>query len=207
MGGIGPTPKPAGQRARRNATVAMTRLPAGGRKGRAPKWPLIDDVRKAALLEVAEGTVARLREELRDPELYEAARVSRERKLQATEVEVVVLTRQLEVQRGLEKQLWREVWTTPQAVAWDRIGWNREVAQYVRWKVLAELGDMDAAKEARQLSDRIGLTPQALLRLRWEIVPDEELSGRRPRATVVPAAAPVEAAALPADPRSILHAV
>jgi hypothetical protein len=204
MGGMGPAPKPSGQRSRRNATIAMTRLPAGGRKGRIPNWPLIDDVRKAALLDVAEGTITRLREELRDPELYGAARASRERKLQAAEVEVAVLTRQLAAQRGLETKLWREVWKTPQAVAWERLGWTREVAQYVRWKVLAELGDMDAAKEARQLSDRLGLTPLALLRLRWEVVPDEELAERRPRASAEPPARPAEP---PVDPRSILHAV
>lgn len=203
MGGMGPAPKPAGQRARRNATVAMTRLPAGGRKGRTPKWPLIDDVRKAALLEVAEGTVVRLREELRDPDLFGAARASRERKLNAAEIEVVVLGKQLEAQRGLEKALWREVWATPQAAAWERLGWTREPAQYVRWKVLAELGDMDAAKEARQLSDRLGLTPLALLRLRWEIVDDDEVAGRRPRREPV-SASPAAAAV---DPRSILHVV
>lgn len=204
MGGMGPAPKPAGQRARRNATVAMTRLPASGRKGRTPRWPLIDDVRKAALLEVAETTAERLREDLRDPELYGAARASRERRLQATEVEIVVLGKQLEAQRGLEKALWKELWATPQAVAWEKLGWAREPAQYVRWKVLAELGDMDAAKEARQLSDRLGLTPLALLRLRWDIVPDEELAERqRPQ----PAAPPAPAEQQPADPRSILHAV
>jgi hypothetical protein len=118
----------------------MTRLPAGGRKGRIPNWPLIDDVRKAALLDVAEGTITRLREELRDPELYGAARASRERKLQAAEVEVAVLTRQLAAQRGLETKLWREVWKTPQAVAWERLGYLNEIGQYVRWKVARRAG-------------------------------------------------------------------
>ncbi|WNI16625.1 hypothetical protein [Actinacidiphila sp. ITFR-21] len=182
----------------------MTRLPAGGRKGRIPTWPLIDDVRKAAQLDVTEGVVARLLAELGDPELYGAARASKERKLAAAELEVAVLTRQIAAQRGLETTLWREVWRTPQAFAWERLSWNREIAQYVRWKVLAELGDMDASKEARQLSDRLGLTPLALLRLRWDVVPDEELAERqRPQ----PVAPPAPAAQQPADPRSILHAV
>jgi hypothetical protein len=41
-------------------------------------------------------------------------------------------------------------------------------------------------KEARQLGDRLGLTPLALLRLRWEITEDEvgqrrqEQTSRRP---------------------------
>lgn len=73
----------------------------------------------------------------------------------------------------LEAALWRELWSTPQAVAWERLRWYRDVAQYVRWKVLGELGNIDAAKEARQLSDRLGLTPLALLRLGWTISEDE----------------------------------
>lgn len=37
----GPAPKPADQRVRRNAPMANTvKLPAEGRKGAAPKWPL-----------------------------------------------------------------------------------------------------------------------------------------------------------------------
>lgn len=37
-----PTPKPPGQRRRRNATVPMVTLPAGGRPGPPPEWPLDD---------------------------------------------------------------------------------------------------------------------------------------------------------------------
>lgn len=83
--------------------------------------------------------------------------------------------------RRLEAELWAELWTTPQAVAWEQLGYTREVAQYVRWKVLGELGDLDAAKEARQLSDRLGLTPLALLRLRWEIDALDEVHEARER--------------------------
>src|SRR5690606_19724655 len=78
-----------------------------------------------------------------------------------------------EASERLEAELWAELWAMPQAVAWERFSYTREVAQYVRWKALAELGDLDAAKEARQLGDRLGLTPLALLRLRWEITDDE----------------------------------
>jgi hypothetical protein len=69
--------------------------------------------------------------------------------------------------------MWAEIWGTPQAVAWERLGWTRDVAQYVRWKVLAELGDLDSAKEARMWSDRLGLNPKAMRTLLWEIVADE----------------------------------
>jgi len=72
-----------------------------------------------------------------------------------------------------ERKLWAELWRTPQAVMWERTRAHREVAGYVRWSLLAESGDIKAAPEARQLSDRLGLTPLALRRLEWEIVADE----------------------------------
>ena len=77
-----------------------------------------------------------------------------------------------------ERKLWGELWRTPQAVMWDRTHAHREVAAYVRWSLLAETGDIKAAPEARQLSDRLGLTPLALRRLEWEIVADEVTAKR-----------------------------
>lgn len=118
MAGMGPPPKAEGERRRRNPTIAMTRLPAEGRQGETPPWPLAED--------------------------YPG-----------------------------ELELWDQLWMTPQSVAWERLRWTREVACYVRYSILAEMGNMRAAPEARQLADRLGLTPLALLRLRWEIVSDE----------------------------------
>jgi hypothetical protein len=122
MAGMGPAPKAADQRRRRNARPASLQLPAAGRTGKTPAWPL---PKEDAPLD------------------------------------------------ALERKLWAELWRLPQAIAWERFGYGREVAQYVRWKVRAELGSLDASKEARQLSDRLGLSPLALRRLEWEIVPDE----------------------------------
>lgn len=113
-----PGPPPNPNRRRRNATVAMTQLPAEGRQGEPPAWPL--------------GT--------------------------ADEAEAA---------------LWADLWATPQAVAWERLRYGREVALYVRWQLLAETGQTEAAKEARFWSDRLGLNPVAMLRLRWEIAADE----------------------------------
>jgi hypothetical protein len=121
MAGMGPPPKAAGERRRRNAVPGTVYLPAEGRQKKAPRFPL------------AELDVTKLR----------------------------------------ERTLWSAAWRTPQAVAWERFGWTVEVALYCRWVALAEMGSLQAATEARQLSDRLGLTPLALLRLRWEIVEDE----------------------------------
>jgi hypothetical protein len=77
---------------------------------------------------------------------------------------------------GEAPQTWDQLWATPQAVAWERLGWTRVVARYVHILVLCENpAEMTAALlgEARQLEDRLGLTPMAMLRLRWEIAADE----------------------------------
>lgn len=183
MAGMGPPPKDADQRRRRNATVAMTKLPAEGRQGDAPVWPLIPDVVMTAKRNVAAGKVERLRFDLEEAQAEgskQAAAV--ERRLDAAEERLAILDAQLAEQKNLEAALWTDLWATPQAVEWERLGWTRDVAQYVRHKVLAELGDLDAAREARQWSDRLGLSPMAMLRLRWQVVPDEVGERRRERA-------------------------
>jgi hypothetical protein len=73
------------------------------------------------------------------------------------------------------------MWATPQAVAWETLGWTRTVARYVRLLVQSEKpkATMSLCAEVRQLEDRLGLSPMAMLRLRWEIVPDEVAEARR----------------------------
>lgn len=116
----GPPPKHPTQRRRRNNKPDLLALPAEGRKGRAPKWPLTT------------------------PSKDEAA-------------------------------VWSEAWRTPQAAAWERLGWKRTVARYVRFLVQSEQPDATAKmlSEVRQLEDRLGLTPMSMLRLRWEVKADE----------------------------------
>jgi hypothetical protein len=104
---------------RRNSRVGPLRLPAEGRKGPPPPWPL--DGKPNA-----------------------------------------------QIQR-----IWRQLWATPQAVAWERLGWTRVVARYARVALAAEVLDKDALAEARHLEDRLGLTPKAMRMLLWEIVADE----------------------------------
>jgi hypothetical protein len=138
MAGMGPPPKTDGTRRRRNASIAMTRLPAEGRTGDPPPFPL-------PLLRGPGG-------------------------------------RPLKTANAREGELWAQLWATPQAVAWERRRWTHEVAMYVRWTAAAELGSLDAGKEARQLADRLGLTDLAMLRLRWEIADDEVGEKRTERA-------------------------
>lgn len=70
--------------------------------------------------------------------------------------------------------VWGELWATPMAVAWESFGWTRMVARYCVVLTMAEVTMSTALlSEARQLEDRLGLSPMSLLRLRWEIVADE----------------------------------
>jgi hypothetical protein len=113
----GPAPSPEGARRRRNATLPMTQLPAEGRPGKPPPWPLSSQ----------------------------------------------------------PSCLWLELWSLPQAVMWERQRLDRVVARYCRVLDAAEAVDAPVSLlgEVRQLEDRLGLSPMAMSRLRWEVAPDE----------------------------------
>lgn len=115
--------------ARRNASVGPVQLPAEGRKGRTPAWPLPGRMRAGEL------------------------------------------------------QLWRSLWRTPQAVQWERLGWTRVVARYCRTVRAAEENptQQSVMSEARQLEDRLGLTPKAMRLMLWTIVGDAVAERREAR--------------------------
>ncbi len=129
---MGQTVPPSRDPIRRNSRVGPLKLPAEGREGAPPAWPL-----------PGRTTVA-------------------------------------------ERAAWADLWATPQAVAWERLGWTRTVAGYCRILVEAEARDAPAkaTMEARQLEDRLGLTPKSMRMLLWEIVADE-VSEKREKPTDV----------------------
>lgn len=77
--------------------------------------------------------------------------------------------------RAPEPEFWAELWGTPHAVAWERLGWTRVVARYavVLGMCEAELAPITAFSEARQMEDKLGLTPMSMKRLGWDITSDE----------------------------------
>ncbi len=133
MAGNGPPPNPNARR--RNVRVGLVRLPAKGRDGDVPEWPVGYDP------------------------------------------------------SGKERAIWAELWSTPQAVAWEQLGYLRSVARYVTLDAAASrsLDNIDDPKlyaamlanqtrllpELRQLEDRLGLNPKAMRSLMWEIADDE----------------------------------
>jgi hypothetical protein len=122
-----PGPAPKYDPVRRNARGGPLQLPAEGRKGKAPAWPLPG--------EPAEE----------------------------------------------EREAWAELWRTPQAVAWERLGWTRTVGRYCRVMVAAEQEGASAQllAQATALEDRLGLTPKAMRLLLWEVVADEVAEQRQ----------------------------
>lgn len=171
-----PGPPPNPNAIRRNARVGMVRLPAGGRTGRMPRWPLPDNPRLTARIEmIAEDIDALEQRELDDGKLSrtDLTKLTRLReRLRVAEVERDAI-------RETEKALWRQLWKTPQAVQWELQKWDREVAQYVRHKAAAELGSMDDSKEARLRADALGLTPKGMRSLMWVIDHDQVAEKRQ----------------------------
>lgn len=81
-----------------------------------------------------------------------------------------------------EREVWRQVWRTPQASAWISEPWRHPaVALYCRYRVRMEQPDAPAALGATviRLADQIGLTPAGLRENGWEL---EEVPGSRARA-------------------------
>jgi len=87
-----------------------------------------------------------------------------------------------------EIKRWNRLWKTPQAAMWAKNDMSDLVARYVRNCLVIENGAASVAlayitSEVRQQEDRLGRSPLALMRLRWEISKDQvgELRGENER--------------------------
>jgi hypothetical protein len=214
----GPAPKHSSVRARRNAPTANTvRLPVKGCAIAAPDWPLLSERSLEIAIVIAKSMIEQCELALQDAEAFtdHGERDKAKKELRRANAQMDVAEHDKTVNEAEELKLWRKLWALPQACAWRGDGgYSNEIAQYVRWKVLGELGDLKASKEARLLSNNIGLTSASLLRLRWEVdestecsctPPVEAATPRRRRSTAAAKRAPQKKK--PADPRNGLHLV
>jgi hypothetical protein len=70
-----------------------------------------------------------------------------------------------------EQEAWPQLWRTPQAFAWVKLGWTRTVARYCRIMLRAERPGSAAAIQAQasKLETELGLTPKAMRLLLWTV--------------------------------------
>ena len=99
----------------------------------------------------------------------------------------------LEALDAREKEVWRQLWHLPQAVAWDMPEYAylvQTVAMYTRAAVRAEQSCANAADRTVLLryADMIGMTPNGLARLGWLIVEDDEPNTKPQLHVVTPSA-------------------
>lgn len=100
----------------------------------------------------------------------------------------------LEEQSEYEAVKWDWVWRTPAAAEWIRMDIAPVVARYIRIAAQAEqfgskvsMAESNVKSEARQLEKVLGLNPDALRLLQWEVERDQptiasvEPIGRRTR--------------------------
>lgn len=79
-----------------------------------------------------------------------------------------------------EIQLWAGLWKKPQAVAWERLGQQVEVALLVRNLAQAEIpgSPVNLGTLVRQQLDSLGLTTPGLRSNRWRVARDEVAAKR-----------------------------
>lgn len=167
MAGTGPHANP--NAARRNARVGLIVLPSEGYTGRLPKWPLPDNPRLTARVELLEEEI----EALEELDLDDGLSRTQKTKLTRTRERLAIATAERDAIVSTEKELWRKLWRTPQAEQWVRLKWDREVALYVRHQAAAEIGSMEDSREARLRAKALGLTPDGMKSLMWTISTDE----------------------------------
>ncbi|MFN4000878.1 hypothetical protein [Microcella sp.] len=105
----------------------------------------------------------------------------------------------------LERELWSELWKKPQAIQWEALGLQRQVAAYTR-AYIASI-DIDATAGIKtavlRMEAELGLSIVGMNSLRWKIVADE-LGERRQAKTA--ASAPTGTRA-PGNVRDRLQAI
>ena len=157
----GPSADPTSGRSEARG-LSYTQLPAEGRIGEPPTvWPLSD------------------------PQVY-IERVTDSGK-PVKELDAVAT----EERRQAEESMWAEVWTYPQAVAWERDRWRWPiVAMYVRTFLTAAGPEAKAADKStlHRYGDQLGLTPAGLRENGWTISRDELADKRSEAAPSTPSA-------------------
>ena len=72
---------------------------------------------------------------------------------------------------------WADLWRLPQAIKWEQLHAEDTVALYVRTLIQAVDGELDTKllAEVRQLDAKLGISPKAMLNIRWTIASRDNL--------------------------------
>lgn len=91
----------------------------------------------------------------------------------------------LDGQVAREAYFWKRLWKKPQAVMWERLGQEVEVALYVRNLIGAEKhgAPVNLGTLTRQGADALGLTIPGMRLNRWKIAKDEVTERRDDKST------------------------
>lgn len=130
-----------------------------------PPWPLhpdLTDDTRAAFIRLQLDHLTEDLDQVRD---YRRRWRLKDR-AQRLRQELALLERRQAHLAQAEQRLWADVWATPQSALWHPSAAG-DIALFVRLRIRAEQCDWTAAIESRQWSDRLGLNPLALQRLRW----------------------------------------
>ena len=87
-----------------------------------------------------------------------------------------------------EMELWERLWETPQAVMWERLSMEFEVASYVRLLARAEAPRSSAIiwGQVKQFAESLGLSVSGMQRNRWTIASaDDDQSDDSPASSAV----------------------
>jgi hypothetical protein len=87
---------------------------------------------------------------------------------------------------------WAELWSTPQATRWDPTGRSMHTMALLHHELMTDAGNASKlSAEMRQHEDRHGLTPKAMLQLRWRVAaPAQAADATATVLSIVPDAPP-----------------
>jgi hypothetical protein len=86
-----------------------------------------------------------------------------------------------------ELELWQRLWSTPQAVMWEQLRQDFEVASYVRLLTVAERPDAPivAWSQVKQFAESLGLSVAGMQRNKWTITPTDQDGAESPTLSAV----------------------
>lgn len=81
-----------------------------------------------------------------------------------------------------EMDLWERLWETPQAVMWERLSQDFEVASYVRLMTRAEKPNSSAIiwGQVKQFAESLGLSVSGMARNRWTVAAGQDTDSDAP---------------------------